>query len=57
MSAAVKPESTDRVSTSPDISHRADRTVILVWSSGQGCNSLIGGKARERPTAHDPVKV
>jgi hypothetical protein len=36
MSAAVKPESTDRVSTSPDISHRADRTVILVLVFGAG---------------------
>src|SRR6266571_4892494 len=31
--------------------------IIWSWSSGQGCNSLIGGKARERPTAHDPVKA
>jgi hypothetical protein len=33
------------------------RLLFLLWSSGQGCNSLIGGKARERPTAHDPVKA
>jgi hypothetical protein len=26
-------------------------------SSGQGCESPIGGIARERPTTHDPVKA